>query len=64
MDIALTLHADHELNASTFAVRVVASTRASLYRAVSAGIVAAAVAQLLLPVLLMLPLLWGPSQFL
>lgn len=29
-----------------------------------AGIVAAAVAQLLLPVLLMLPLLWGPSQFL
>jgi len=37
---ALVLSADHELNASTFAVRVVASTRASLYRAVGAGLAA------------------------
>lgn len=38
MDIALILHADHTFNASTFTARVVASTRASMYAAVSAGI--------------------------
>lgn len=37
---ALVLLADHELNPSTFAVRVAASTGISLYDAVAAGIVA------------------------
>src|ERR1700735_2762513 len=37
-DIALTLHADHELNASTFAARVVAATLSDIYSAVTAGI--------------------------
>lgn len=38
--MALVLSADHELNASTFAVRVVASTGASLHRALAAGLAA------------------------
>jgi len=38
---ALVLVADHELNPSTFTVRCVAATGASLYNAVSAGICAA-----------------------
>jgi 2-methylcitrate synthase len=38
MDIALTLHADHELNASTFAARVAAATLTDIYSAVVAGI--------------------------
>jgi citrate synthase len=37
---ALVICADHELNPSTLAVRVVAGTRASLYRAVAAGLAA------------------------
>ncbi len=37
-DVALTLHADHELNASTFAARVAAATLTDLYSAVVAGI--------------------------
>jgi citrate synthase len=37
-DIALTLHADHEFNASTFAARVVAATLSDIYSAVTAGI--------------------------
>jgi citrate synthase len=37
-DIALVLHADHELNASTFASRVAAATLTDLYSAVVAGI--------------------------
>jgi len=37
-DVALILHADHELNASTFAARVVAATLSDLYSAVVAGI--------------------------
>jgi citrate synthase len=37
-DIALILHADHELNASTFAARVVAATLSDIYSAVTAGI--------------------------
>src|SRR5580704_9820799 len=37
-DIALTLHADHELNASTFACRVTAATLSDIYSAVTAGI--------------------------
>jgi citrate synthase len=37
---ALVLCADHELNTSTFAVRVVASTGASLYLAAAAGLAA------------------------
>jgi len=44
MNQLLVLHADHEQNASTTAVRVVGSTGANLYAAVSAGICA----------------LWGP----
>lgn len=40
LDIALVLSADHELNASTFAVRVAASTGADLYACVSAGLAA------------------------
>jgi citrate synthase len=39
-DIALVLHADHELNASTFAARVVAGTLADMYGAVTAAIAA------------------------
>jgi citrate synthase len=40
LDVALTLHADHELNASTFAARVVAATLSDIYSAVTAGIAA------------------------
>ena len=38
MDVALILHADHELNASTFAAREVASTLADMYGAVTAAV--------------------------
>ncbi len=38
LDIALTLHADHELNASTFAARVTAATLSDIYSAVVAGV--------------------------
>jgi citrate synthase len=37
-DIALILHADHELNASTFAARVVAATLSDMHSAVTAAI--------------------------
>ncbi|HEY8551756.1 MAG TPA: citrate synthase [Vicinamibacterales bacterium] len=37
-DVALTLHADHELNASTFAARVTAATLSDIHSAVVAGI--------------------------
>ncbi|MBO8142081.1 MAG: citrate synthase [Firmicutes bacterium] len=37
-DAALILHADHELNASTFTARVTASTLADLYSAITAAI--------------------------
>ena len=37
-DIALILHADHELNASTFAARVVAATLSDMYSAITAAI--------------------------
>ena len=39
-DVCLILHADHELNASTFTARVVAGTLASLYAAVTGAIAA------------------------
>ena len=38
VDVALILHADHELNASTFAARVTASTLSDLYRAVTSAV--------------------------
>src|SRR2546422_8518263 len=38
MDVALTLHADHEFNASTFAARVAVATLADLHAAVVAAI--------------------------
>lgn len=38
VDVCLTLHADHTFNASTFAAREVASTRAHLYAAVTAAV--------------------------
>jgi citrate synthase len=38
MDIALILHADHELNASTFAARVAAATLTDMYSAIVAAI--------------------------
>jgi citrate synthase len=38
LDIALILHADHELNASTFACRVTAATLSDIYSSVTAGI--------------------------
>ena len=38
MDVALTLHADHELNASTFAARVTAATLSDIYSSVVSGI--------------------------
>ena len=37
-DVALTLHADHELNASTFACRVTAATLSDLHSAITSGI--------------------------
>jgi citrate synthase len=39
-DLALILHADHELNASTFAARVAAATLTDIYSAIVAGIAA------------------------
>jgi citrate synthase len=41
-DICLILHADHELNASTFTCRVIAGTLADVYGAVTGGIAALA----------------------
>ena len=38
MNIALILHADHELNASTFAARVTAATLSDMYSSVVSGI--------------------------
>jgi citrate synthase len=38
IDICLVLHAEHSFNASTFAAREVASTRAHIYAAISAAI--------------------------
>ncbi len=40
MDVALILHADHGMNASTFASMVVASTLSDIYMSVGAGIAA------------------------
>jgi citrate synthase len=40
LDVALILHADHELNASTFAARVAAATLTDMYSSVVAGIAA------------------------
>jgi citrate synthase len=37
-DVAMVLHAEHSFNASTFAAREVASTRAHIYAAIAAGI--------------------------
>src|SRR5580692_6206926 len=37
-DIALILHADHELNASTFAARVIAATLSDMHSAITAAI--------------------------
>jgi len=38
MDVCLVLHAEHSFNASTFAAREVASTRAHMYAAITAAI--------------------------
>jgi citrate synthase len=38
LDVALVLHADHELNASTFAARVAAATLTDIYSAITAAI--------------------------
>ncbi len=38
MDVALILHADHDLNASTFAARVTAATLADMHGAVTSGV--------------------------
>jgi citrate synthase len=38
LDVALTLHADHEFNASTFAARVAVATLADLHAAVTAAV--------------------------
>ena len=37
-DVAMILHADHELNASTFAARVTAATLSDIYSCVTSGI--------------------------
>jgi citrate synthase len=37
-DVALILHADHELNASTFAARVTAATLSDMYSSITSGI--------------------------
>ena len=38
LDIALILHADHELNASTFAARVIAATESDMHSAITGAI--------------------------
>lgn len=38
MDVAFVLHADHELNASTFAARVTAATLSDMYSAIASAI--------------------------
>jgi citrate synthase len=38
MDVILILHADHELNASTFAARVIASTLSDIYSAITGAV--------------------------
>ncbi|MHB1130851.1 MAG: citrate/2-methylcitrate synthase [Chloroflexota bacterium] len=38
MDVALVLHAEHELNASTFAARVSAATLADMYSSITAAV--------------------------
>ncbi len=38
LDVALTLHADHELNASTFAARVTAATLSDMHSAITSAI--------------------------
>src|SRR5262249_7417676 len=38
LDIALILHADHELNASTFAARVTAATQSDMHSAITSAI--------------------------
>src|SRR5262249_56121705 len=38
LDIALILHADHELNASTFAARVTAATLADMHAAMTSAV--------------------------
>jgi citrate synthase len=38
LDVALVLHADHELNASTFAARVTASTLTDMYSAITSAV--------------------------
>jgi citrate synthase len=38
LDVVLILHADHELNASTFAARVTAATLASMYASITSAI--------------------------
>jgi citrate synthase len=38
LDISLILHADHELNASTFSCRVTIATESDMYSAITAGI--------------------------
>jgi citrate synthase len=38
LDVALVLHADHELNASTFAARVTAATLSDMHSAITSGI--------------------------
>ncbi len=40
MDVALILHADHGMNASTFSAMVVASTQSDIYFSVGSGIAA------------------------
>ncbi|HEX9704987.1 MAG TPA: citrate synthase [Gemmatimonadales bacterium] len=42
LDVSLILHADHELNASTFAARVIAATLADMHGAVTGAIAALA----------------------
>jgi citrate synthase len=37
-DVAMVLHADHELNASTFAARVTAATLSDIYSSITSGI--------------------------
>ncbi|MFV0389486.1 MAG: citrate/2-methylcitrate synthase [Pyrinomonadaceae bacterium] len=42
LDICLILHADHDLNASTFTARVIAGTLADMYGAITGGVAALA----------------------
>ena len=61
LDIALILHADHELNASTFAARVIAATLADVHSAVT-GALGALKGPFSMPSTRPAPIRWNTSR--